>query len=176
MTFIAKKQRITALIKAQHYEEAVDSCSGLLTQKNMPMADVLRLRAFAYASAGEYDAAIADRERIVEAGEPLLRDYYQLGDNAISLCRFPEAIKWLTKTLEVGREQKESWFESAALMLLAYAQVHTGALADAKEHLESAKKIDPDCRMPLDGGDWATYETISKKIDQLSSGRGKPRQ
>jgi tetratricopeptide (TPR) repeat protein len=169
-------KRIEALIKNRQFDEALESCTALLADRSVSKADVLRLRAFAYASAGQYDAAIVDRQSIVEGGTALLRDYFQLGDNAIAAGRFAEAAKWFTRTLELGREQKEPWFEAAAHMLLALAQVHTGAIAEARENLERAIKIDPDCMMPLVGGDWATYQSISEEIERLSRGSAKPRQ
>ncbi len=173
--FPRDKKRIEALIKGRQFEEALESCNALLEKEAGVSAKILRLRAFAYASAGRFDAAIADRERIVETSEVLLRDYFQLGDNSISAGRFPEAVKWFTKTLQLGREQKVSWFEAATLLLLAYAQTYTGAIAEARENLESAVKIEPDCMMPLAGGDWATYQSIGEKIDRLVRVSEKPK-
>jgi tetratricopeptide (TPR) repeat protein len=171
-----EKKRIEALIKSRQFDEALERCNALLADGGISSADVLRLRAFAYASAGQYDAAIVDRQSIVEGGTALLRDYFQLGDNAIAAGRFAEAAKWLTKTLHMGREQKERWFEAAAYMLLAHAQVHTGAIGEARENLERAIKIDPECMMPLVGGEWATYQSINEQIDRHSRGSSKPRQ
>lgn len=165
------KKRVKTLVDQGKAAEALDLCGQLLAQLPQATADILRLRAYVYALEGRYAEAIADRNSVIESGEGKLRDYYQLGDNAVSAGRFEDASRWLQEALRLGRIQGESWFESAALLLLSYAKMQLGQLQEASETLERAVAVDPECAMPIRGHGVVTHQSLRDEITRRVGGK-----
>jgi tetratricopeptide (TPR) repeat protein len=167
------RKLVKSLVDQGKAAEALKLCGQLLTQLPQATADVLRLRAYVYALGGRYTEAIADRNAVIASGEGMLRDYYQLGDNALSAGRFEDASRWLQEALRLGRIQSEPWFESAALLLLSYAKMELGQLQEASETLERAVAIDPECAMPIRGHGVITHQSLRDEI--MRRAESKPR-
>jgi tetratricopeptide (TPR) repeat protein len=169
--FKTTKRAVEALIQVRSFDKALEICNAALRDKIYDDAELLRLSAYVHASSGDYESAVCARERIVEKHTPQLRDYFQLGENCVSAGRFSEAAEWLEKTLQKGSQMGETWFDAASLMLLAYAQARTGRSLAARENLQRSIEIDSECRMPLVDGDWATFESVTRDIQHLSSAK-----
>ena len=171
--FKQHEKRIKTLIENKAHDEALAECNALLAQQPELKAEVLRLRAYVHAHRGMYDEAIADRETLIDEGLAILRDYYQLGDNSMSAGRFKEASKWFHEVLRRGAEQNETWFDSAALLLLSYAQMRLGQLQEAQRNLDKAVAIDAECAMPVRGAGIVTHQSLREEIQRLASGAAK---
>lgn len=167
------KKRIKTLVEKDAHDDALAQCDALLAEQPEVRAEVLRLRAYVHADRGLYDEAIADRETLVNEGLAILRDYYQLGDNSMSAGRFMEAIRWFHEVLRRGAEQNETWFDSAALLLLSYTQMRLGQLQEAERNLDKAVAIDPECAMPVRGAGIVTHQSLREEIKRLASGAAK---
>jgi len=165
-----RRQRVKELARRGGFDEAITECHALLEQFPEAKADLLRLRAYVYATHGKYHEAIADRKELIASGEGVLRDYYLLGDNSISLGQFREAAAALRELLRLGAEQKEDWFESAAFFLLSYSEMQLGRLQEASEYLERAVARDPDCALPIRGYGIMTYQQLGELINRRSRG------
>jgi tetratricopeptide (TPR) repeat protein len=162
--FETQKKRIKGLLEGGEPDSALAECNALLAKHPGSRADLLRLRAYVFAHRGMYEEAIADREALIGSGEGILRDYYQLGDNALSAGRFADASKWFQEVLRVGAEQKESWFDSAALLLLSYSQMRLGHLQEAAKYVEKAMALEPDCAMPVRGEGVVAGQSLRDEI------------
>lgn len=171
--FESYKRRAKTLVDQGKAAEALDLCSQLLAQLPQATADILRLRAYVYALEGRYTEAIADRSSVIARGEGILRDYYQLGDNSLSAGLFEDASRWLQEALRLGRVQGESWFESAALLLLSYVKMQLGQLQEASETLERAVAIDPECAMPIRGHGMVTHQSLRDEITRRTGGKSR---
>ena len=167
--FKQHEKRIKTLIENKAHDEALAQCNALLAEQPELRGEVLRLRAYVHAHRGLYDEAIADRESLVNEGLAILRDYYQLGDNSMSAGRFKEASKWFHEVLRRGAEQNETWFNSAALLLLSYAQMRLGQLQEAESNLDKAVAIDPECAMPVRGEGIVTHQALRAEIRKLGA-------
>lgn len=163
------ENRIKSLIENKAHDEALAECNALLEEQPELRAEALRLRAYVNSHRGLYREAIADRELLVNEGLAILRDYYQLGDNSMSAGRFKEASKWLQEVLRRGSEQHETWFNSAALLLLSYAQMRLGQLKEAEKNLDKAAAIDPECAMPVRGEGIVTHQALREQIRRLAA-------
>jgi|SRR5882672_3506190 len=165
--FEKQKKRIKSLAENGEPDEALAHCNALLAELPESKAEILRLRAYVYAHRGMYEEAIVDRETLISSGNGILRDYYQLGDNSVSAGRFADASKWFHEVLRRGADQNETWFDSAALLLLAYAQMRLGRLQEAAQYLEKAAAIDPECAMPVRGEGIVTHQSLRDEIRRL---------
>jgi tetratricopeptide (TPR) repeat protein len=164
--FKEHERKIKALIESKGHDEALSQCSALLAEQPELKAEVLRLRAYVHAHRGSYDEAIADRKTLVNEGIAMLRDYYQLGDNSLSAGHYREASQWFNEVLRRGAEQNETWFESAALLLLSYAQMRLGQLQEAEKSLDKAVAIDAECAMPVRGEGIVTHQSLREEINR----------
>ena len=165
-SFKEEKRKVNALADQGKMEEALAQCDALHAQHPEWRVEIIRLRAYTYTRQGMYQEAIAEREALISSTGGTLRDYYQLGDNFLSAGRFDEASRWLEDVLRVGAEQKEPWFESAALLLLAYAQMRLGRLQLATSYLDRAVAVDPECAMPVGGEGVLTHQELRAKINE----------
>jgi len=162
--FERHNKRIKTLVENDSHEEALAQCNALLAAQPESQAEILRLRAYVHAHRGTYDEAIADRESLINSGTACLRDYYQLGDNSLSAGRFEDASKWFHEVLRRGAQQNDTWFDSAALLLLSYAQMRLGELQDAEKNLEKAVAIDAECAIPVRGEGIVTHQSLRDEI------------
>ena len=142
-------KEIEALAKQRNYEEAIAECNELLLTDPGNKIDILRIRAYVYGLIGDYRNALEDREAIFALRKGDMRDYYLAGDDAIDFGDFERAVAYLEEVLRLGNEQNEKWFESAAYLLLAYAQYELGQYDDALVNIDYAIVDDPDCALPL---------------------------
>ena len=71
--------------------------------------------------------------------------------------------------LRSGAEQNETWFNSAALLLLSYAQMRLGQLKEAESNLDKAVAIDPECAMPVRGEGIVTHQALRAEIRKLAT-------
>lgn len=165
--FKQHEKRIKSLVQRKAHDEALAECNAFKAQHPELKAEVLRLRAYIHAHRGAYDDAIADRESLVNEGLAILRDYYQLGDNSLSAGRFKEASKWFNDALRRGAEENETWFDSAALLLLSYSQMRLGLLQEAEKNLDKAVALDADCAMPVRGEGIVTHQSLREEIRRL---------
>lgn len=159
-----RTKRIKSLADQGRFEDALASCDSLLEQSPGLKGEILRARAYVYSVQGRYDLAIADRRTLIESGEGLLRDYYQIGDNSMSAGLFEDASGWFIEILRLGAEQNEKWFESAALLLLSFAQLQLGRLQEASRYLDQAVSSDPECAMPVRGHGMINPDRLRKEI------------
>jgi tetratricopeptide (TPR) repeat protein len=166
MSFAECKRRVDLLVKQGLLDEALAQCDFLIVQHPEWRVDIIRLRAYTYARKGMYPQAISEREALIESGDGMLRDYFQLGDNLLSAGRFAAASESFQEVLRLGAEQNESWFESAALLLLAYAQLRLGQLQLAIVYLDRAVAINPESAMPVHGEGMLTHQDLRIKIDE----------
>lgn len=173
--FNSHKSHVNALVKEGKYDEALARCDSLFAEMPISRAEILRLRAYVHAHRGTYEEAIADRESIISSDEGILRDYYQLADNLLSAGRYEDASKWFNEVLRKGADQNETWFDAAALLLLAYAQIRLGRLQDAEIALDKAVAIDPECAMPVRGDGLVTHQNLREEIQRRARGGGKRR-
>jgi tetratricopeptide (TPR) repeat protein len=162
--FETQKKRIKSLVEGSEPDAALAECNALLAKHPEWRADLLRSRAYVFAHRGMYEAAIADREALIGSGEGILRDYYQLGDNALSAGRFADASKWFQEVLRLGTEQNESWFDAAALLLLSYSQMQLGHLYEAAQYVEKAIALESDCAMPVRGEGLVAGQALREEI------------
>jgi tetratricopeptide (TPR) repeat protein len=164
------KQRARALAESGKFDEALSQCDLLMTQTGEAQADSRRLRAYIYILKGEYEAAVGEREALIATGEGSLRDYYQLGENLLAIERFQEASQRLRQVLRLGDEQRETWFESAALLLLSYAEMQLGHIEEASRYLDGAVAKDADCALPVRGR-LITHHWLRQEIESRRGAR-----
>jgi tetratricopeptide (TPR) repeat protein len=164
--FEEHRQSIKTLADQGEFDDALAKCNYHLAHFPESRGDILRVRAYVYSLQGMYEQAITDRKELIESGGGILRDYYQLGDNSLSLGRFADASKWLREALRVGTEQGETWFEGAALLLLSYTQMQLGQLQEAAEFLDQAVARDPECAMPVHGHGIMTHQLLRDEINR----------
>ena len=162
------KRQVNALAEQGRLDEALAQCDFLMTQHPEWKADISRLRAYTFARQGMYQEAISEREALISSGGGMLRDYYLLGDNLLSAGCFVEASECLQEVLRIGALEKETWFDSATLLLLAYTQMRLGQFQLAISYLDRAVAIDPECAMPVDGEGMLTNQDLRSKINKAS--------
>lgn len=165
-----RQKSVKELVKSGEHDVALAQCNALLAEQPESNADILRLRAYVYAHRGMFDEAIADRKTILCSGAAMLRDLYQLADNLLSAGRFEEAGEWFQEVLRGGAEQNETWFDSAALLLLSYTQLRLGRLHEAEMNLEKAVAIDAECAMPVRGEGIVTHQSLRNEIRRRAGG------
>ena len=140
---------IKRLAEQDHYEEALAKCEELLNGIPEKKTEILRVRAYVFALLGDYESALKDREAIFKMDKGILKDYFLAADNALELGDFIRAVGWLKKLLRLGKEHNETWFESSAYFLLAYAQMELGHYDDAIVDLDCAISLEANCSMFL---------------------------
>lgn len=159
---------IEALAKQERYREALDECEKLLELFPCNL-DVMRTRAYVFARSGDYNSALQDRKTILAKDGKQLNDYYLAANNALAIREFAQASVFLDELLSLGREQNESWFESAALFLQAYVQMELEVFKSALSCLDKAVDIDPDCSLPLPGIGYCTANQLRIEIESRIS-------
>ena len=159
-------REIKALADQGEFDDALTKCNFLLAQMPEMRSDILRIRAYVYSLQGMYEQAIDDRNELIGSGDGMLRDYYLLGDNSLSLGRFADASKSLQEVLRLGAEQNETWFDSAALLLLSYAHMELGRLQEAIQCLDQAIDKDPECAIPMPGQGMVSHQQLREEINR----------
>lgn len=83
----------------------------------------LRTLSFQYKLEGDYKKAVDCRNQIIELERAELGDYYFIGEWYIDSKQYQLAEEILTQCIELGKEQKDSYYESASYLLRAYAYI-----------------------------------------------------
>src|SRR3954470_10877552 len=155
---------IEALGKAKRFQEAVDLCSSLLATGAEDVNAVLRMRAYIFELAGEYEKASADREAVLRSGNYLLRDLYQAADTALEARNVELAGKYFLATLERGLRERNDWFRSAAMFYLAFLEMELGDFRKALDYLQAVREIEPGCALPIPGVGVVSLAELEQEI------------
>jgi len=142
---------IKMLAERGDLETAMKRCNHLLGTPSASTIDLLRLRAYLHALAGQYTQAVADREEAFKTGADTIRDYYLAADNALSAGLWEKAENWFGQVLRLGEKENEKWFRAASFFLLAYAKMELQQFSSAREALGLAIEEEPDISMPVPG-------------------------
>lgn len=132
------------------YDAALEACCKLL-QQDEKYFDVLRLRASIYALKRMYSEALQDYQYLIGFGSAKVSDFYLAADVAVSLRRYEQASEWLQRVVELGRENENDAFDSAAYFMLAYVQMQKCDYENALNSLMAAQLKEPDISLPLPG-------------------------
>lgn len=164
--------RIKTLVEQKKYDEALASCENILQEMPEKKADILRVRASIFSRSGNYERALQDREELLEMSECGISDYYLAADNALSAQKYAKACSWLNNVLKLGEEQKDTWFNSGAYFLLAYAKMELGQYIPAITDLDRAVSIESDVGMPLPGMcGICSHQQLREEILRRGNGR-----
>jgi len=164
-------KEIKMLAGQGRYHEALSECNELLSKRFNGKAELFRVRAYVYSLMGDYEKALQDRKEIFILDEAKIRDYFQAGDDALTLRDYEQAIALLKTAIKLGSEQRESWFDSAAYFLSAFAQMELYRFEDAIKDLNKAVELDPNCSMPLpEIGMW-DHHRLREEILRRASGK-----
>lgn len=155
---------IKSLVEQNEFGQALAECEKLLFAHPENSADVLRIRAFVYASSGDYASSLRDREKILELSECMMKDYYLAAEQAIYAGQFAKATTWLKETVRLGHSKNDTWFESSSNFLLAYAQLELGNCAEALKYLDMAVNLENDIAMPLPNTTICTHSELRDLI------------
>ncbi len=163
-------RQIKALAEQGEIESALSQCNTSLPNEGEERIEWLRLRAYLYTLKDDLEFAMVDRESIIASGSAALRDYYQIGETALSLGRYREAINWFEKVVTESEKEKENWFMDAALFFLSYAQMRIGLpKAQALASLDRAVSYTPDCGMHLPDGSYWDHNRLRAEINKLNT-------
>lgn len=160
-------KEIEALIEQKRYEEALLECDTLLQGASAGRVnEILRIQSHAFAMAGDYNRAIDIFETIFADSNGTMADYYQAAFNALYAEQFSNAEKWFKQVLHQGKEQGETWFESASLFYLSYAQMELGKHEEALRSLDDASRSEADIAMPLPKINMWTSAQLRSEIER----------
>lgn len=158
-------KKIKSLAEEEKYEQALEECNEYLKKFPDRKADILRVRAYTFSLLGNYESALQDRKIIFEIGESTIKDYYLAANNALSLGEYKQACIWLDEVLRIGKDQNETWFDSGAYFLLAYAQMELKCYKEAINNLNNAVCCDPNCAMPLPNLGLWKHDRLKQEIE-----------
>ena len=159
-------KKIKSLAEHGKYDEALSECDELIRCGSIEHIQIHRLKAHILELAGDYPHAMVHRKEVLEMKGTTLGDYYLAADNSISMKEFETAANLLQKVLSLGKEQNETWFDSASFFLLSYVQMELGEYDEAVRSLDRAVNIDPDVAMPLVHVGMCNHDQLRKEIDR----------
>lgn len=168
-----KLLRVERLINQSSYKEALVECNKLLSSDPEHKDDILRVRAYAFAMSGDDASAVRDHELVINGGSPKLSDYNLGAFRAISAQEFEKSVVWFEELLRLGREQKEAWFDSAALFYLAYLYMEFEEFDKAIEHLAEANRIEPEGGLPIPNVGMCNHTQLLEEIERRKIGSEK---
>lgn len=161
-----KLSQIEKLAETDRFDEALAECEALLRDGTIDTRDVLRTRAHVFALSGRHVNASADYEEIIKLGAASIRDYYQAGDQALKASDLELAHRRFQDVLSIGKQQGETWFESAVLFYLAYVEMNRNNHQCALGYAAQAATIERDCAMPLPERGMVGIEELKAEIQQ----------
>lgn len=159
-------EEVISFIDKRQYDDAIAACNALLEESREKKIDVLRVRAYAYARAGEYQHALEDYDRIFEDEGVEIKDFYLAGFDAIYAAQFEKALDCFLEVLRLSKEQKENWFLSATLFYLSYVQMQLNEYGKAVEYLNEAVLVEADVAMPVPEGGFCNGEQLREEIER----------
>ena len=166
-----KLLRVERLINQALYEEALVECGNLLSTDPEHKDEILRVRAHAFAMSGDDASAIRDHELVITGGSPKLSDYNLGAFRAISAEEFEKAVVWFEELLRLGREQKETGFESATLFYLAYLYMEFKEFDKAIDYLAAAERIEPEGGIPIPNVGMCNHTQLLEEIELRKAAR-----
>lgn len=171
---------IKFLIDHKEYDAALDACNRVLSEGEIEEHEILRMRGSLYAKLKSYDLAINDFETIFEKNEATIGDYYLAAFWCLYEEKFEQAANWFEIVLKMGDDQSETWFSSATLFYLAYAQMELRGFDEAESRLREGIKLEEDLALPIPRVGMCTadqmFEEIKKRRSQGDKFKGSPPQ
>lgn len=79
----------------------------------------------------ELKEAIEFRKQIIERGNGNLDDYFTVGECLFEIGEYAQCVDMLTHCINMGLEQNDSWYQSAAYTLRAYGLIKVGKYNEA---------------------------------------------
>ncbi|TGB85802.1 hypothetical protein FEK47_24915 [Escherichia sp. E3659] len=86
--------------------------------------------------AGNIRESIGFLQEIIDNGEGDLSDYYSIGERYFECEEYENAIGILTICLQKGRELSNTWFQSCAYLLRAYALITLNKTDEARNDIQ----------------------------------------
>lgn len=142
-------EQIKSLARERRYSDALAMCEAVARSAEIPVIDMLRVRAHVLALSGNYDLELIDRELILNNVAVKLGDYYLAAECALRSERPERAVTLFETLLQKERSEGGTWFRGGSYFLLAYSEMTLGRYDKALCDLAEAEATEPDCEMPV---------------------------
>ena len=93
--------------------------------------------------AGQTQEAVLLLERCAAEHDNIDSVHYFAGEYLLELGQFAQAVRYLSRCVEIAESSSDSWYHDSALLLRAYCAAKIGKLDMARRDLEEIKDDDP---------------------------------
>jgi len=137
------------LVRSGRYSEAVEECTRLIEEEGMDSSDpILKLRGTAYIYLGEYDAANADFNRVIERNTlprwEMMDVYCRRGLTYSEMGEYDPAVEDYSTAIEYGINNAQAYNGRG------WALIHLGELERAMEDINRSLEFEPNNNNTLD--------------------------
>jgi tetratricopeptide (TPR) repeat protein len=138
----AYQHRAAAYFALGMYREAAADATQVLTlQPDVPLPDILLLRARANAGDKKFNAALDDLNKAIEAKPDLVDAYIERGVVFTQARRFDDAIGDLTRALELDAQNARAYAMRASVKLQAAPSAAANAEANAQANQDALNDV-----------------------------------
>ena len=138
----AYQHRADAYLALDMYREAVADATQVLTlQPDVPLPDILLLRARANEGDKKFNAALDDLNKAIEAKPDLVDAYIERGIVFTQARRFDDALGDLTRALELDPQNAKAYAMRASVKLQAAPNVTSNAEGNAQSNEDALNDV-----------------------------------